>query len=118
MRFRTKAATELSGVPKNRLQQWVFKGIIIPIKESPGHGKAGEYSIDNIVEIMLVEAFYDVGFPLKRAGNMARMISGLDEGKILLSGGRITMKIDVIDYRSEILYQIEELKRGSKNEQI
>jgi hypothetical protein len=103
LRFRTQLASELSKVPKNRLQQWVFKGIIQPVKESPGHGMAGEFSIYNIVEVMLVDAFYMIGFPLKKGGKMAREISSKKKGNVRLADGKINITVDVKCYLDGIL---------------
>lgn len=104
--FRTKKTAELAEISKNRLQQWVFKGIIRPVKESPGHGMAGEFNVTNIIEIMLVRDFYVMGIPLKKGGRLARRISSKNRIGISMSSKRIKLLVDVSAYREEILNQI------------
>lgn len=104
--FQTKRVAELADIPKNRLQQWVFKGIIIPVKESPGHGMAGKFNLANIIEVKLVKDFYAMGLPLKRAGRLARRVSAERQVTLTVKARRIKLTINVETYREEILNQI------------
>lgn len=107
-RFTTKRVSELSGVAKNRLQLWVFKGIIKPTVKSPGHGKASQYSFDDVVCVTLIDALYRVGLPLKKCGKVSREICTLyDADQVKFEDGRIILNVDVAGYRSDVIKRYE-----------
>ncbi len=54
---------------------------------------AGEMSLNNVVEIMLVSSFYKVGFPLKKGGRLAREISYQEVAVVELEDGLISLKV-------------------------
>jgi DNA-binding transcriptional MerR regulator len=120
--FKTKEAAEIAGVERDRFVQWIFKGLIEPAVESPGRGRAAQFDTNNILSAKLIDVFYKVGFPLKKASAIAQMLakSGMPRQTLSLENlnyehdGRLMMTINVDAYRKDIEAEINRRMRKNK----
>ena len=104
MTFKSGEAAKYAGIKQEKLNQWVFKGLIVPDIESQGSGQAAGYSMENIVLITIIDALHRGGFTLKKASKIAHAVCGLDQARVDFETGevisrrnerRLVMTIDV-----------------------
>ncbi|THB71282.1 MAG: hypothetical protein D6B25_18890 [Desulfobulbaceae bacterium] len=73
--FLTKTVIGVTGINRSKLDQWINRGVILPVVSSTRRGVPSRFNVENLVEILLIEDLATCGISLTESAKIAREVT-------------------------------------------